>query len=220
MVWIRILAAAAGLGLAGAAAARTAARKAVADRKSALLTWAETEARRRLRAEGDAVARRVLRRFLISTAAKSAILATLFALAAFGVIETSLFAWAAAVALAGFLIRDVVVTWPTLRLVYAELRKHRWSARKALGEVVAAQALSSALEAAEKVEIGWKERVALAAAGVERDALAREIAQSVSDIARGAAWPELAPYARSTALKMIGGSAVYAVFAAMVFAAA
>lgn len=220
MSWIRILIGAASMAAAGAATARKLARAAVDERKRETLAWAQAEARRRIRAEGSAFQARVLRRFVVSTLVKAAILSTLFALLFLNAIDASLFAWAAGLTVAAFIVRDVVVTGPEVKVAATHLNRHGWSPSRALGEAVAAQALASALDAARSTEFGWRERVALAVAGVDRDQLGRELAQSVAQIAGSMAWPELKPYARSTALKIIGGSALYAVFAASIFAAA
>lgn len=220
MSWIRLLIGAASLAAAGAAAARKIARRAVDERKHELLRWAESEARKRIRAEGEAFQARVVQRFIVSTLVKSAMLSALFALLFLSAISPAQFAWGAAALVAAFLVRDVVVTGPELKVAATHLNQNGWSLRRTLGEATAAKALADALQRAEQTEFGWREKVALAVAGTDRDALSREIAESVAHIAGAMAWPELKPYARSTGLKLLGGSLLYTLFAAAIFAAA
>ncbi|MEM9726126.1 MAG: hypothetical protein AAF909_11765 [Pseudomonadota bacterium] len=220
MSWFRVLTTVAGAAAAGAVAARRAAKGAVADRKREILAWAEEEARKRIRAEGEATARRVLRRFALSTTVKLALLGALFAAHWAALLPNGAFPIAAGALLAAFLIRDVVVSWPTLRLMSRQLSKHEWRAQPALGELVAAEALSQALAAAEQVDLGWREKVALVVAGERQDALAQDIAERVSAIADRVAWEEVRPYARSAALQMGGGSALYSLFVAAILAVA
>ncbi|MEL6979406.1 MAG: hypothetical protein AAGM38_12115 [Pseudomonadota bacterium] len=211
---LRWILAAAGLAAAGAAAARGAARRAVAQRKDALLAAAEVEARRRLRAEGLAFERRTLRRFMLSSAVKLSVLAALAGLSAWGVSTGQTATLLIAAALTIFLARDLWVIWPTARLCLAALARQGWRPKAALGAVAASEAMAAALEAAKAAPVSWRERIALAAAGVDRDAFSQELALSVAALARQAAWPELRPIARAAALKFALGFAVYTAFAA------
>ena len=220
MTWIRLLIGAAGLAAAGAVTARKAARGAIEDRKQQALRQAEAEARRRLRAEGAAFERRMLRRVLIASLIKLGVLSLFFILLFAGAIDALQFVWGAGLAVTAFAVRDLIVAWPEVRLAVVELRKHGWNLENAVGEAVALRALAGALETAQATEYDWRARLALAVAGVDRDALGRELAQSVSDLARGMAWPELRPYLRSTAIKTLGGAGLYAVFSLSIFAAA
>lgn len=201
-------------------AARGAARDAVERARDETIDAAALEARRRIADEARVIAAALVRRFAVSTSVKAAAAALLWIAYAASVITGPLFS-----ALLGALLfilgaRDVVRSAPTLRMLLDALRAHRWRPKTALAEVVAAEVMAEALRRADARETDWRERLALAVAGVDRSDLARQVAEAVSDIARRATWRDIRPIIAAAAVKIGLGAALYSLFVGLILAAA
>lgn len=204
----------------GVAAGRKAARRAVDLRKDAAIAEAGREARLRIRSEAKRVADEILRRFVIGALVKAALVALLALAHLLGWLDDRVFSWVFLGMIALFLARDAWITYPTFRVVWPELRRHGFNARAALREHMAATVLAEAMRqvAATPPPEGWLERIALALDGRGRDAIGREIAETVARIAGETSWAEVRPVARSAGLKLALGALAYSGFVAVLLA--
>lgn len=203
-----------GVAAAGVQAARRASKKMVDDATETMIRDAAVEARRRLRDEAQRIADAALRRFFIGTALKAATLLTLLGLHLTDALPAPWFWVAAAIAASGFLVRDAVVSWPDLRVIYAEMRTHGWRPRRALSEAVAARVFAGVLAQGRDADAGWTGRVALALAGETQDAVSRRIAEAVADVVRRTSWDDVRPIAVSALISAAGGALGYGLLAA------
>lgn len=214
MSYLRLAALLASAVAGGVAIGRSVARRAVDERRDAAIEEAAREARLQIRGEARRIAGDMLRRFTISTLVKAALVATLCAVRALGWLEAGLFSGLFLALIAAFLIRDAWVAYPTARLIWPELRRHGFDARAALREHMAARVLAEAMRRVGRAPPpeGWLERIALLLDGRGRDAIGREVAETVARIAGEISWSEVRPIARSAALKMGLGSLAYGAF--------
>lgn len=205
-----ITAAAAGLEYGRRAAARAVDAEAAETTAAAI-----AEARARIAEEARRVAATALRRFWISTAIKSAIALALWLAWRFGWINGDVFVIGFAAAVALFFLRDIYITWPTLRLIYGELRRSDWRPREALADYAARRTAEEARQRADNVELGLKAKIALALAGRSKSAMAKEIAETTAAAVRETSWSDVRPMAAAAAVKASLGFALYSVFIAV-----
>lgn len=218
MLWRAAMMAAAAAA-AGVELGRRAARRAVEKEAAEATAAAIAEARARIAEEARRIAARTLRRFAVSTLLKSAIALALFGAAQFGWLTPLGFSALFGVAVALFFARDLYLLAPVGRLVFAELGRSGWRPRSALADYAARQVETEAMARAEATELDWRARIALALAGRDKRGVAGDVAAAAAAALRETTWRDLRPILLAAAVKLIGGSALYAGFIALLLSA-
>lgn len=196
---------------AGLAFGRRYLERGVSDRKTKAIEAAAVETRRQIKRHADDFLKKSFRSFAIATGIKLVILAALWTLAHFGVMDRPYFLYGVMAVLAAFLLRDFWVSWPYVRLGIAELSRYGWRPRRALGEVVAGHVFQQVLQEAQSVPKSRSSTVLLTLAGHSREGLEHDIATSVAAIARDTSWSDLRPFLISAGLKTGALMALYSV---------
>ncbi|WP_084399775.1 hypothetical protein [Henriciella aquimarina] len=181
-------------------------------KKQSIIHRAAEEARERLRGHAEAYLRHNITQFVQSVFVKALLLVLAWFGYRLGLYPHIAFSISIAVLIAGFLLRDAIVVFPTLRLVLTKLHDYGWRPRKAVGEVVAAQVFEQVLDEAEDFEPGRTTKIMLALGGHKMDDLTQEIAREVAEISRDTSWHDLRPFMLAAAGKFITLSALYSVF--------
>lgn len=203
---------------AGIEIGRRAVRKAVDDQAAETTAAAIAEARARIAEEARRVAADILRRFAISTAVKAAIALALWAAWASGWLSATGFAVVFGIVVALFFLRDVYIAWPALKLIRRELRESGWRPKRAFVDYAARRTQEEAQARAGDVELGWRERLALALAGRRKEALVSEIAATTAAAVRETSWRDVRPMALAALTKWLVGFLAYALFVTLLAA--
>lgn len=199
---------------AGLAFGRKYLERGVSAQKDRTIQSAAAETRRRIKRHADDFLRKSFRSFAISTGIKLLILGVLWGLAHGGVMVRPHFVWSVTGVLALFLVRDIWVTWPFVRLGMTELARHGWHPKRALGEVIAGHVFQQVLAEAQSVPSTRSSKVLLMLAGQSREGFEHDIATAVATIARDASWTDLRPFLVSAGIKT---SALMLIYSASVF---
>ncbi len=197
---------------AGLALGRQALAREVDKRTHSAIQDAGKIARERIRAHTQLFFSETFRTFVIVTAVKILLLGSVWAAHAFGLISDLVFTALLITLLVLFVLRDILATWPVLRLMQVELRQHGWRPKRAVGEIVAAQVFSEVLEEAGDLERKWSEDVLLRLSGKKRDDVTRKIAEAVANIARKSSWEDIVPFVRVTVVKFASLFIIYSAF--------
>ena len=198
----------------GAAAGRAYLSGQVERRKHSAIEAAAQEARLRIRERGETYLADRFRAFARVTALKAALLVSVWGGQLAGWFPDRAYVVALSVMLAVFLLRDAWASLPTVRRVLAQLRRHGWRPKVALGETIAAQVFEEVLSEAGGREHTWRDGLVMRLAGRKRDEVSREIAQEVSAIARETTWDDLRPFARSA---LVRAAVLLALYSALVW---
>ncbi len=185
---------------------------AVNRKKQSIIQQAAEDARHRIRGHAEDYLRESITQFVQSVFIKAMLLITAWLGYRFAFYPHSIFSIAVIVLIIAFLVRDFVVTFPTLRLVLSKLHDYGWRPRKTIGEVIAARVFEQVLAEASEMETGRTERVMLALAGHKKDDMTREIAREVANIARDSSWHDLRPFIAAAAGKFVTLSVLYSAF--------
>ncbi len=205
---ILLIASAVGAGL---AFGRRHLERGVSAQKNKAIESAAVETRRQIKRHADDFLRKSFRSFAIATGIKLMILASLWGLFHAGMFERPYFIWSVTAVLAVFLIRDIWVTWPFVRLGVTELSRYGWHPKRALGEVVAGHVFQQVLTEAQSVPASRSSKVMLVLAGQSREGLEHDIATSVAAIARDTSWSDLRPFLISAGIKTGALMTIYSV---------
>ena len=181
-------------------------------KKQSIIRQAALDARERIRGHAEEYLRDSVTRFVGVAFIKAVLLLAAWAGYRFGLYPHTAFGAAIIVLIAVFLIRDMIVLFPSLRFAASKLRIHGWRPRKTVGEVVAAHVFEQVLVEAQGMEAGRTTRIMLALGGHRMDDMTREIAKEVADIARDTSWHDLRPFVLAAAGKFIALSALYSGF--------
>ena len=196
---------------AGLAFGRRYLERGVSAQKNKVIETAAVETRRQIKRHADDFLKKSFRSFAIATAIKLLILATLWGLFHGGVIERPYFIWGVTGILAAFLVRDIWVTWPVVRLGIVELSRYGWHPKRALGEVVAGHVFQQVLTEAQSAPSTRSSKVMLVLAGQSREGIEHDIATSVAATARDTSWSDLRPFLVSAAIKTAALMIIYSV---------
>jgi hypothetical protein len=196
---------------AGLAFGRRYLERGVSAQKNKVIETAAVETRRQIKRHADDFLKKSFRSFAIATGTKLLILATLWGLSHGGAIDRPYFIWAVTGVLAAFLVRDVWVTWPFVRLGLTELSRYGWHPKRALGEVVAGHVFQQVLMEAQSSPSTRSSKVMLVLAGQSREGIEHEIATSVAAIARDTSWSDLRPFLVSAGIKSGALMIIYSV---------
>lgn len=198
----------------GVAAGRAYLSGEVERRKHSAIEAAAEEARARIRETGEAYLTRGFRRFARITALKAVLLFLVWAGHLAGLWPGGAYGVILSIMLAVFVLRDSWVALPTVRLAVAELRRHGWKPKLALGETVAASVFDEVLDEASARERGWRDSLIMRLAGRKHDQVSREIAEAVAGIARETTWQDLKPFVYSAVMR---GGILIALYSALVW---
>lgn len=196
---------------AGLAFGRRYLERGVSAQKNKVIETAAVETRRQIKRHADDFLKKSFRSFAIATGTKLLVLATLWGLSHGGVIDRPYFIWAVTGVLAAFLVRDIWVTWPFVRLGLTELSRYGWHPKRALGEVVAGHVFQQVLMEAQSSPSTRSSKVMLVLAGQSREGIEHEIATSVAAIARDTSWSDLRPFLVSAGIKSGALMIIYSV---------
>lgn len=196
----------------GVTLGRKAISGAVNKKKQALIHQAALEARHRIREHAEDYLRESITGFVKAVFVKATLLILTWLGYRFGLYSHGVLSGAVILLIAVFLIRDIIVIFPTLKLVATKLHEHGWRPRTTIGEVIAATVFEQVLAEAESRETGRTTRIMLALAGHKEDEMTREVAREVADIARQTSWQDLRPFLLAAAGKFLTLSVLYSAF--------
>lgn len=194
---------------AGLALGRKYLERGVTAQKGKAIQDAAIETRRRVKRHAQEFLRKSFRRFAIATGCKLAILAVLWGVYHAQLIEREGFALLTGTTLALFLLRDMWISWPFVRLGAAELSKYGWRPRRALSEVVAARVFQEVLTEARATRTSRSTKIVLMLAGQSHEGVHLEIATAVAAIARDTTWNDLRPFLISAGIKTAALTVIY-----------
>ncbi|MAN74426.1 MAG: hypothetical protein CME84_10115 [Henriciella sp.] len=196
----------------GVSLGRKAITSAVNRRKQKIIHQAAIDARERIRGHADEYLRASLTGFVQSVFIKALLLILVWLGFRVGLYPHKVLSVITVPLLASFILRDMIVTFPTAKLVFTKLREYGWRPRKAVGETVAALVFEQVLAEAEAFETGRTTRIILSLSGHKMDDMTREIAEEVSAIARQTSWHDLRPFVLAAVAKFAVLSGLYSVF--------
>lgn len=187
---------------AGLLAGRKMLGKEIVGRKNKAIEAAVVEARHRIRADTMMLAARSFRTFLIATGIKLAILLWIWSLNHFFGMPRGVFIGMTSATLAVFMMRDLWVNYPILRLTLTELHRHGWHPKRALTETIAARVFEEVLEEANALPQKRSHAIMMMLAGEDRGKMHHEVATAVADVARETSWHDVRPHVVSAAVRI------------------
>jgi hypothetical protein len=187
---------------AGLLAGRKLLGKEITGRKNKAIEAAALEARHRIRSDTMVFVARSFRRFAVATSIKLAILLWLWGLHHFAGMPRPIFVGIMTVTLAAFMIRDLWVNYPPIRLVLTELHRHGWHPKRALTETIAARVFEEVLAEAGNQKQSRTGAIMLMLAGEDRSQMHHDVATAVAAVARATSWDDIRPYVVSAAIRI------------------
>ena len=187
---------------AGLMAGRKMLGKEITGRKNKAIESAVVEARHRIRADTMLFVARSFRNFLIATGIKLAILLWLWGLHHFAGMPRPVFVAITSAVLAVFMMRDLWVNYPAIRLTLTELHRHGWHPKRALTETIAARVFEEVLAEANALPLKRTHTIMMMLAGEDRSKMHHEVATAVADVARETSWEDIRPYVVSAAVRI------------------
>lgn len=187
---------------AGLLAGRKVLGKQISGRKNKAIESAAIEARHRIRADTMLFVSRSFRQFMITTGIKLAILVWIWTLHHFAGMPRPIFSGMITVALIVFILRDLWVNYPIIRLTLTELRRHGWQPKRALTETIAARVFEEVLAEANALPQKRTHAVMMMLAGEDRSQMHHEVATAVADVARQTSWDDIRPFVISAAIRI------------------
>jgi len=197
----------------GVTVGRKAISGAINKKKKSIIEQAAKDARHRIRGHAEEYLRDSIATFVATVFVKAMLLMAAWLGYRLDLYNHTVFSIAVIALIVLFLIRDVIVTFPSARFVVSKLHEYGWRPRKAVGEVVAATVFEQVLAEAKGKETGRTTKIMMALGGHKMDDMTREIAREVAGIARETSWHDLQPFILAAASKFIVLSALYSVFA-------
>ena len=187
---------------AGLVAGRKLLGKEISGRKNKAIEAAVEEARHRIRADTMLFVSRSFRRLAIATGIKLLILLWLWGLHHFAGMPRPVFATITVITLAVFMIRDLWINYPAIKLTLTELHRHGWHPKRALSETIAARVFEEVLLEAGNQKQTRTGAIMLMLAGEDRSQMHHDVATAVADIARETSWDDIRPYVISAVLRI------------------
>ncbi|WP_370338918.1 hypothetical protein [Parvularcula marina] len=200
----------------GVSVGRKAVAREIDKRKTNIIETASAEARERIREQARHVVTSGTRAFMRRVLIKALILSVIWFVHWGGYLPGAGFRVIMTAAILSFIIYDLITSWPTLRLVAMEIKKHGPRPKRAVTELVAAQVFEEVLkEIDNREEAGWHEKLLLGLAGRDMSAMSREIAAAVAQTARETSWQDIRPFIVSAAIRIVSLMLLYSAFAAL-----
>lgn len=109
----------------------------------------------------------------------------------------------------GFAIFDFFRSFPTIKFLAGELRRHGWRPRKILAETISAQVFEKVLERAKDLPVDHTQNILITLAGRKRSDLLEKIAKAVAQIASETSWEDIKPLLIGFAVRWILLFALY-----------
>lgn len=181
-------------------------------KKQSIIHQAAEDARDRIRGHAEDYLRESITQFVKTVFVKALLLMMTWLGYRLGLYPHLAFTIVTILLIAIFLIRDIIVFFPTVRLIATKLHDYGWRPRKTVGEVVAALVFEQVLEEVGELEPGRTTKIMLALGGHNMDEMTKEIAREVANIARETSWHDLRPFMLASAGKFITLSTLYSVF--------
>ena len=181
-------------------------------KKKSIIHQAAIDARNRIRGHAEEFLRDSIATFVGTVFVKALLLMAAWLGYRLGFYPHMAFSVSVIVLIAAFLVRDIIVFFPTARFVVSKLHDYGWRPRKTVSEVVAAQVFEQVLAEAQGMEAGRTTRIIMLLGGHKMDDMTREIAREVAGIARETSWHDLRPFILAAAAKFIVLSALYSAF--------
>ncbi|MEL6244885.1 MAG: hypothetical protein AAFQ85_06000 [Pseudomonadota bacterium] len=179
---------------AGIGAGRALVRTKVETTKNASIQRALEQARIQVKSTAEDYIRASLtafsRRLLIKAGLLSLVAAAVFIVSP-GALATR---WVILAAIGLILVWDIIVAFPTVRLIAAQVKQNGPRPKRALGSAVAAHVFAAVLEEAEQHQPTKAETLVLLAAGTREGRFKTEIAKAVSTLAAETSWRDVRPY--------------------------
>lgn len=197
----------------GVAVGRKAISGAINKKKRSIIEQAAKDARHRIRGHAEDYLRDSIATFVTTVFIKAVLLMAAWLGYRLGLYNHTIFSITIILLIVVFLIRDIIVTFPSARFVVSKLHDYGWRPRKAVGEVVAATVFEQVLAEAKGMDTARTTKIMMALGGHKMDDMTREIARAVADIARETSWHDLRPFILAAASKFVVLSALYSVFA-------
>jgi hypothetical protein len=145
---------------------------------------------------------RSFRTFAIATGIKLAILCWLWGLHHFAGMPRPVFATLTVITLAIFMMRDMWVNYPAVKLTLTELHRHGWHPKRALTETIAARVFEEVLAEAGNQKQTRTGAIMLMLAGEDRSRMHHDVAKAVADIARETSWDDIRPHIISAMIRI------------------
>jgi len=186
---------------AGLLAGRKMLGREITGRKTKAIDAAAQETRHRIRADAMMFVARSFRNFAIATGIKLAILAWIWSLHHFAGMPRPVFAGLTAVALTAFMVRDLWINFPAIRLTLTELHRNGWHPKRALTETIAARVFEEVLAEANALPQKRTHAIMMMLAGEDRSKMHHEVATAVAEVARQTSWEDVRPYVLSAAVR-------------------
>ncbi len=202
---------------AGLAAGRKYLGREITTRKNAAIEAAAIETRARIRKHATDLLAKTFRHFAIVTGIKLTILTTVWTLHRFGRVDEYQFSVVLGTCIFLFILRDIKVIWPVVKLCWVELQRHGWKPKRALSETIAARVFQDVLAEAAAVPQTQANKLMLMLAGENPIKLQLEIANAVADVARQTSWPDLRPFLVSSAVRTVSLMILYTASVAALF---
>lgn len=125
-----------------------------------------------------------LREFAISLAIKAGLVSLVFFAHLFGLIGPTTMTVMISLFVAGFFIRDVIVTAPFIAPAMRHAHRHGWRLRLALRELIAGVLFEQAYARALLETTKGPSRIFIALSTYSRESISAEVAEAVADVAR------------------------------------
>lgn len=196
----------------GVSLGRKAIDSAVERKKQLIIDQAARDARERIRNHAELYLKNSITQFVQAVFVKTLLLVGAWIAYRTGMVPHTAFSIIVAALLMVFIIRDLIVFYPTGRMIASELSAHGWHPKRAVGETVAALVFQQVLTEAGEIKTGRATQIALALSGHKMDSLTQEVARKVSDIAKETSWHDLRPFMLAAAGKFIVLSGLYSTF--------
>lgn len=196
----------------GVSLGRKAIDTAVERKKQSIIDQAAKDARERIRNHAELYLRNSITQFVQALFIKTLLLVSAWIAYRATPMPFPVFSLIVGGLLVAFIIRDIIVFFPTGRMIASELRNHGWHPKRALSETVAALVFEQVLTEAGEIKTGRVTQIMLALSGHKMDTLTQDVAKKVSMIAKETSWQDLQPFMLASAAKFVILSGLYSTF--------
>ena len=209
MAWFRILATAATLVGGGAALARNQLDKEIQKKIDAKINEARDDAIADLHQAVDSFVADQLTGFVRNLAFKAIVVAFVIGAYPLGLYNATAMKLATAFSLTLFMIRDIWVLSPTLRLVFAHAKEARWNLLEALRTMIATDVFDKAYDQVMEETQDKKVKYWMALSRHTPESISDQTANAISSVAASASVPIVRKYAGAAIAKAATLLALY-----------
>lgn len=173
----------------GAALARNQLDRKIEQKIEAKIEEAQQNAILDLEAQVKTIVSEQLRGFIQNLLFKAVFIAFIVALYFLGVLEREPMGYVVALALALFLVRDAIVSYPTIKQLWTLSKRHKWNIFQAIREMVAATVFDNAYEQVMEQTKDSKVKYWIALSRYSQEDISQQIADAISEVAATASVP-------------------------------